>query len=160
MAHYLFRQLFNCREDFARQADRSPNSLISDSDLAEIAEKQPTSRGKLQYLLEDLDEDDDGQQEFVSSILNELKLNLKIFDGSIKEKFIELVENENKGKTQVQQNQKDDRRKKIQDRFRCKKDVYENCRIFGPDGQHLANCNSKKALWYVTKGLGEVINKE
>ena len=107
---------------------------MSDSDLAEIAEKQPASRGKLQYLLEDLDEDDDVQQEFVGSILDELKSNLKIFEGQIKEKFIELVENENKGKAQIQKNQKDDRRKKIQERFKCKKDVYENCRIFGPDG--------------------------
>ena len=126
--------MFNFREDFARRADRSPTSLISDSDLAEIAEKQPASRGKLQYLLEDLDEDDDVQQEFVGSILDELKSNLKIFEGQIKEKFIELVENENKGKAQIQKNQKDDRRKKIQERFKCKKDVYENCRIFGPDG--------------------------
>ena len=38
--------------------------------------------------------------------------------------------------------------------------MYENCRIFGPDGKHLANCNSKKAMWYVHKGLGEIIKEQ
>lgn len=45
-------------------------------------------------------------------------------------------------------------------RFSCQKDVYESCKIYGPDGKHLCNCNSKKAMWYVHKGLGELIPQE
>jgi hypothetical protein len=36
--------------------------------------------------------------------------------------------------------------------------VYENCKILGPDGAHLCNSNNKKAMWYVHKGLGEVVH--
>lgn len=53
---------------------------------------------------------------------------------------------------------KEERRKKMQQQYSCKKAVYENCRIFGPDGQHLCNCNTKKAMWYVHKGLGAIVS--
>jgi len=47
------------------------------------------------------------------------------------------------------------RRERIRQQYSCKKVVYENCKIFGPDGMHLCNCNRKKAQWYILKGLGE-----
>jgi len=49
------------------------------------------------------------------------------------------------------------RKKFIQEKYSCKKKVYENCKIYGPDGAHLCNCNTKKAMWYVHKNLGKII---
>ena len=49
------------------------------------------------------------------------------------------------------------RREIIQKKYSCKKAVYENCKILGPDGTHLCNTNNKKAMWYVHKDLGKVI---
>ncbi|XP_043601729.1 exonuclease 3'-5' domain-containing protein 2 isoform X1 [Bombus pyrosoma] len=40
------------------------------------------------------------------------------------------------------------------------KPLYHNCYLQAPDGEILCTCDRKKAEWYLTKGLGEVIEKE
>lgn len=40
------------------------------------------------------------------------------------------------------------------------KPLYHNCYLQAPDGDILCTCDRKKAEWYVTKGLGEVIMEE
>lgn len=55
--------------------------------------------------------------------------------------------------------QKQERREKIIKAYSCKKIVYENCRMVAPDGELLATCDSKKALWYIDKGLAKSINE-
>ncbi|XP_076164797.1 exonuclease 3'-5' domain-containing 2 isoform X2 [Ptiloglossa arizonensis] len=40
------------------------------------------------------------------------------------------------------------------------KPLYHNCYLQAPDGDILCTCNRKKAEWYITKGLGEMIDKE
>lgn len=35
---------------------------------------------------------------------------------------------------------------------------YDNCKIFDSDGRHIFNCNEKKAMWYVNKGYGDIVN--
>ena len=41
-----------------------------------------------------------------------------------------------------------------------KKPLYDNSRLEAPDGQLLCVCDSKKALWYVSKNLGQIITEE
>ena len=41
-----------------------------------------------------------------------------------------------------------------------KRPLYDNSKLEAPDGQLLCVCDSKKALWYVTKDLGKVIQTE
>ena len=38
-----------------------------------------------------------------------------------------------------------------------KKPLYDNAKLEAPDGDLLCVCDSKKALWYVDKGLGQII---
>ncbi|KAG7200487.1 hypothetical protein KM043_001053 [Ampulex compressa] len=40
------------------------------------------------------------------------------------------------------------------------KPLYHNCYLQAPDGDTLCTCDQKKAQWYVSKGLGEIIKKE
>ncbi|CAK9824800.1 Exonuclease 3'-5' domain-containing protein 2 [Anthophora retusa] len=40
------------------------------------------------------------------------------------------------------------------------KPLYHNCYLQAPDGEILCTCDRKKAEWYVSKGLGDVIEKE
>ncbi|OAD52035.1 Exonuclease 3'-5' domain-containing protein 2 [Eufriesea mexicana] len=40
------------------------------------------------------------------------------------------------------------------------KPLYHNCYLQAPDGEILCTCDRKKAEWYVTKELGDVIEKE
>lgn len=40
------------------------------------------------------------------------------------------------------------------------KPLYHNCYLQAPDGDILCTCDRKKAEWYVTKGLGEVVEEE
>ncbi|XP_015432438.1 PREDICTED: exonuclease 3'-5' domain-containing protein 2 [Dufourea novaeangliae] len=40
------------------------------------------------------------------------------------------------------------------------KPLYHNCYLQAPDGDILCTCDRKKAEWYVTKALGEVIEQE
>ena len=56
---------------------------------------------------------------------------------------------------------------KINNNVMCKnsiptrnKPLYHNCYLQAPDGDILCTCDRKKAEWYVTKGLGEVIKEE
>ena len=51
--------MFNFRDQFAREADRSPTSLISDQDIVNIVLKQPTNKPKLLYVLDNIDENDE-----------------------------------------------------------------------------------------------------
>lgn len=82
-----------------------------------------------------------------------------IYNAEVRTSFAAEVEKQkvNRAGASKQAN-KEERRKKIQQQYSCKKAVYENCRIFCPDGQHLCNCNTKKAMWYVHKGLGTIVS--
>ncbi|CAL7938298.1 unnamed protein product [Xylocopa violacea] len=40
------------------------------------------------------------------------------------------------------------------------KPLYHNCYLQAPDGETLCTCDRKKAEWYVSKGLGDVIEEE
>lgn len=40
------------------------------------------------------------------------------------------------------------------------KPLYHNCYLQAPDGDILCTCDRKKAEWYITKGLGTIIEKE
>lgn len=40
------------------------------------------------------------------------------------------------------------------------KPLYQNCFLQAPDGDLLCTCDNKKALWYVDKGLAEVVGGE
>lgn len=40
------------------------------------------------------------------------------------------------------------------------KPLYHNCYLQAPDGDTLCTCDRKKAEWYITKGLGEVVQQE
>ncbi|XP_031842751.1 exonuclease 3'-5' domain-containing 2 isoform X2 [Nomia melanderi] len=40
------------------------------------------------------------------------------------------------------------------------KPLYHNCYLQAPDGEILCTCDRKKAEWYITKGLGDVIEQE
>ena len=44
LTHFLYQQLFNFREEFAQEADRSPTSLISDKDLFSISKARPSTK--------------------------------------------------------------------------------------------------------------------
>ncbi|XP_037775130.1 exonuclease 3'-5' domain-containing protein 2-like [Penaeus monodon] len=51
--------------------------------------------------------------------------------------------------------------KKIKDGFSaCKGPHYYNSLLYAPDDQLLCTCDSKKALWYVAKGLGEIVSED
>jgi len=41
-----------------------------------------------------------------------------------------------------------------------KSPLYHNCQLQAPDGQMLCTCDTKKAEWYVKKGIGELISKD
>lgn len=41
-----------------------------------------------------------------------------------------------------------------------KSPLYHNCMLQAPDGQVLCTCDTKKARWYVAKGIGEVVTEE
>jgi len=45
----------------------------------------------------------------------------------------------------------------MKERYTCKAPVYENCRMVAPDGELLSNCDTKKAQWYLERGLAEQI---
>lgn len=40
------------------------------------------------------------------------------------------------------------------------KPLYHNCYLQAPDGDTLCTCDKKKAEWYVSKQLGEVVSEE
>lgn len=40
------------------------------------------------------------------------------------------------------------------------KPLYHNCYLQAPDGETLCTCDKKKAEWYVSKQLGEVVQVE
>lgn len=40
------------------------------------------------------------------------------------------------------------------------KPLYHNCYLQAPDGDILCTCDRKKAEWYITKKLGELVNTE
>lgn len=44
--------------------------------------------------------------------------------------------------------------------YSCKKVVYENCKMIAPDGEQLANCDRKKAMWYIERDLADIVNEE
>lgn len=35
-----------------------------------------------------------------------------------------------------------------------KRPLWDNCKLLAPDGQLLCTCDSRKAMWYMEKGLG------
>ena len=41
-----------------------------------------------------------------------------------------------------------------------KTDLYENCRLLAPDGQLLCTCSSRKAQWYLQKGIAVLVEEE
>ena len=54
------------------------------------------------------------------------------------------------------------KRKKMEDikkKYTCKKAVYENAKMMGPDGDLLCHTEYKKARWYVLKGLAKVVHE-
>ena len=51
------------------------------------------------------------------------------------------------------------KQQKIYSHSTLKKPLYDNAKLEAPDGQLLCTCDSKKALWYVTKGLGTLVSK-
>lgn len=55
---------------------------------------------------------------------------------------------------------KEERKKDIIKNYSAKKPVYENCKLLAPDGFCLANCDRKKAEWYVERNLGTVVNED
>lgn len=40
------------------------------------------------------------------------------------------------------------------------KPLYHNCYLQAPDGETLCTCDKKKAEWYVSKELGEVVSED
>ena len=40
------------------------------------------------------------------------------------------------------------------------KPLYHNCYLQAPDGETLCTCDRKKAEWYVSKELGQVVNND
>lgn len=40
------------------------------------------------------------------------------------------------------------------------KPLYYNCFLQAPDGELLCTCDRKKAMWYVSKNIGELIKEE
>lgn len=37
---------------------------------------------------------------------------------------------------------------------------YDNCKILDIFGNHIFNCDQKKALWYLSKGYGDKVSEE
>jgi len=69
LIHYLFRALYNFRERKAQSINCSPQNLLSDADLQEIAIKQPEDKRSLIYMLEsEIDEDDSRLDDFLERI--------------------------------------------------------------------------------------------
>lgn len=44
--------------------------------------------------------------------------------------------------------------------FILKRNLYENCRVRGQDGELMFYCSSKRARWYITRGLADIITEE
>lgn len=44
-------------------------------------------------------------------------------------------------------------------KYTCKKAVYENGKMFAPDGTLLCHTDYKKANWYVQKGLAKIVSQ-
>uniref|UniRef100_A0A8C5WI61 Exonuclease 3'-5' domain-containing protein 2 n=1 Tax=Leptobrachium leishanense TaxID=445787 RepID=A0A8C5WI61_9ANUR len=38
--------------------------------------------------------------------------------------------------------------------------LYDNCFLYAPDGQPLCTCDRKKAQWYLSKGIGDLVSTE
>lgn len=69
--------------------------------------------------------------------------------------------NNKNGKAQMdRQRKKEERKKDIVKNYSCKKAVYENCKMLAPDGVCLSNCDRKKALWYIERGLADKVLDE
>jgi exonuclease 3'-5' domain-containing protein 2 len=45
-------------------------------------------------------------------------------------------------------------------KFTTKKTVYENGKMYAPDGELLSNTDYRKAMWYVDKGLAVLTSKD
>ncbi|KAK7110101.1 exonuclease 3'-5' domain-containing protein 2-like [Littorina saxatilis] len=41
-----------------------------------------------------------------------------------------------------------------------KRPLWDNCELLAPDGQLLCTCDTRKAAWYITKGLGVKVSEE
>ncbi|KAB7496811.1 Exonuclease 3'-5' domain-containing protein 2 [Armadillidium nasatum] len=67
-----------------------------------------------------------------------------------------------KSKKQIKTtNQKDNRLKNERMSYSIRKSpLYHNSQLWAPDGEPLCTCDPKKALWYVEKGLGDLISEE
>ena len=46
------------------------------------------------------------------------------------------------------------------DKFTTKKDVYENGKMFAPDGELLSFIDRKKAMWYIENNLATLTSEE
>lgn len=161
LIQYVFRAIFNFRELKSQDLDCSPRSLLKDGELQAIAIRLPDNKASLMSIMEDASGmEDETLNDFVESTSRAVKESINEFktNQELRATFMAEVEKEKANRAGVsKQASKDERRQKMQQQYSCKKAVYENCRIFGPDGQHLCNCNTKKAMWYVHKGLGTII---
>ena len=62
------------------------------------------------------------------------------------------------GKTRQQE--KEARREHIKKKFTTKKKVYENGKMFAPDGELLSYVDRKKAMWYVSAKLATLTSDD
>ena len=53
-----------------------------------------------------------------------------------------------------------ERKKKVVEFFTSKKPIYENGKMFAPDGELLSYIDNRKAMWYVKRGLATLESKE
>jgi len=132
----VLKELLELREGIAKAEDVNPRSLVTTKTLAELASTNPTSLEAYDFPL----------------ILTHSESILKILKKG----------KPNKSGLKDHLTRKDYKKRRFEqfvEKYSVKKNVYENCKILGPDSEFLSYSNSRNAMWYVKKGLGEVVTE-
>jgi len=156
-----FVQLSKLRDEIARDIDEHVDYLCSNDELYNLATHRPGNIQEIEDLFRNVRRatprllDD----EYADRVLNILRSNnSEEFLNEIRNVLAKVDTNQNKQKQR--QKRKDKRKQVYVEKFSTKSPVYENCKMYAPNGELLSNCDRKKIAWYLTKGLAEKISDD
>ncbi|CDW82708.1 3-5 exonuclease family protein [Stylonychia lemnae] len=160
---FIFKGIYNLRENIAEQVDKNPDELCDISTLYLLSTKKPLSYIETRKVL-----DEAGKQtnsifrQVIENFCIEIQQRLDDFPKNMDAMIQHYKSQPNQGLNSQQERLrlKEERKKKIIKHYSCKKVVYENCKMFSPDGELLSNCDFKKAQWYIERELADQISSD
>eukprot|EP01022_Parablepharisma_sp_SALTPOND_P023093 TRINITY_DN47_c0_g1_i12.p1 TRINITY_DN47_c0_g1~~TRINITY_DN47_c0_g1_i12.p1 ORF type:complete len:756 (+),score=63.77 TRINITY_DN47_c0_g1_i12:10514-12781(+) len=160
----VFEWIWGERNKVAKKKNVNVETVCTTDTLLRISLHLPNDVEALQkYLTENIPP---SEHSFIlsigSSIIREISQNFEKWKANPKfmKKASKIMYPSQHPQTLSANQKKALRREHAKLKYTTKRPVYEHCRIFGPDGELLCHCDQKKVLWYVGKGLAQVVSED